>query len=132
MSRFKNHITPELIEGRKSALIERGKAHRVLQAVACERRLGRAVGLDVTKARESAATGALWASVASESNEGISYVVEMDAPRDGRIRSFSCSCRDHRDRGVVCKHMLAVSLRFCDQKLIEYKLLTDVEKMFGF
>jgi len=28
--------------------------------------------------------------------------------------------------------MLAVSLRFCDQKLIEYKLLTDVEKMFGF
>jgi len=25
-----------------------------------------------------------------------------------------------------------VSLRFCDQKLIEYKLLTDVEKMFGF
>ena len=41
------------------------------------------------------------------------------------------TARDHRDRGTVCKHLLAVSHRYVAQKRDEYKLLADVEKLFN-
>lgn len=122
-------ITAENIAARKSALIERGKAHRILSECADPRRRARSASLTVAKAVESAETGALRAEVASSKGDS-TYTVTLDGPRDGRIRTFSCTCRDHNDRGAVCKHLLAVSHRYIEQKRAEYRLLLDVEKMF--
>jgi len=123
-------ITPADIAARKSALIERGKAHKILSECADSRRRERAGDITILRATESAATGALRAEVASATGDGTTYVVTCDGPRDGRIRAFSCTCRDHRDRGSVCKHLLAVSHRYVAQKRDEYKLLADIEKLF--
>lgn len=122
-------ITPADIAARKSALIERGKAHRILSECAEPRRRDRADSLTVISAVESSSTGALRAEVQSAKG-GKVYTVTFDPPKNGRIRGFSCNCRDHQGRGVVCKHMLAVSHRFVAQKRDEYKLLVDLERLF--
>ena len=58
-------ITPADIAARKSALIERGKAHRILSECAEPRRRDRADSLTVISAVESSSTGALRAEVQS-------------------------------------------------------------------
>ena len=122
-------ITPASVAARKAALIERGKAHRILSECADSRRRERAGTLTVVSAIESEGTGALRAEVQSSSG-GKVYVVTFDPPKNGRVRGFNCNCRDHQGRGVVCKHMLAVSHRFVAQKRDEYALLRDIERRF--
>ena len=122
-------ITPSDVAARKAALIERGKAHKILSECADPRRTARAESLTVVSAIESSSTGALRAEVQS-SKGGKVYTVTFDPPKNGRIRGFSCNCRDHQGRGVVCKHMIAVSHRFVAQKRDEYRLLVDLEKLF--
>ena len=122
-------ITPADIQSRKAALIERGKAHKILSECAEPRRRDRADSLTVISAVESSSTGALRAEVQSAKG-GKVYTVTFDPPKNGRIRGFSCNCRDHQGRGVVCKHMLAVSHRFIAQKRNEYRFLREIESHF--
>jgi uncharacterized Zn finger protein len=122
-------ITPADLTARKAALIERVKAHKILSDCADSRRVARAETLTVVSAIESARTGALRAEVQSSSG-GQVYTVTFDPPKNGRIRGFSCNCRDHQGRGVVCKHMLAVSHRFIAQKRDEYRFLREIESHF--
>ena len=122
-------ITPADVAARKTALIERGKAHKILSDCADAGRAKRSASVTVVSAVESSSTGALRAEVQS-SKGGKVYTVTFDPPKNGRIRGFSCNCRDHQGRGVVCKHMLAVSHRFIAQKRNEYRFLREIESHF--
>ena len=123
-------VTIADIEQRKAALIERGKAVRILVDTAQYSRIQRAVSITVVKAVESKTTGAITATVESATSDKV-YTVVIDGPVRGRVRSKSCTCRDHQDRGTTCKHIVAVGQRYITARRNEYRLLRDMAEMFG-
>jgi uncharacterized Zn finger protein len=117
-------LTTDQIRRRIDGIITRGSAIRILIDTAEPRRRQRAEGIEVASAVETADTGQLHATVRSARERGTSYAVVISGPVRGRIRSARCSCRDSK-KGHVCKHAIAVALRFIDRKREEYVLLRD-------
>ncbi len=123
-------ITIADIEQRQATLIERGKAVRIMLDGAESKRTQRAATVAVVKAVESKATGAITATVESATSD-TTYTVVIDGPVRGRVRRMSCTCRDHQDRGTVCKHIIAVGERFIGARRDEYRLLKAMKVMFA-
>lgn len=123
-------ITLAEIEARKAALIERGKAVRIMLDAACGRRTERAATITVVKAVESKSTGAVTATVESASDD-TSYQVTIGGPDRGRTRSLSCTCKDFRRNGRACKHIIAVGVRYVAARRDEYRLLNAMVQMFS-
>lgn len=115
------------IDKRQSQLVARGRAHRMLQETMDPRRLERATGITILSATESIG-GHVRARVASASSD-TEYGVLIKPPKGERIRSYGCDCRDNRDRGVVCKHIAAVSVWYTDSRRKEWAFLRDLKKM---
>jgi len=122
-------ITIAEIESRQATLIERGKAVRILLDGAESRRAQRAATVAVVKAVESKSTGAITATVESATSDTV-YNVVIEGPVRGRVRRMSCTCRDHQDRGMVCKHIIAVGERYIAARRDEYRLLKAMLAMF--
>ncbi len=116
--------TAAQIRRRIDGIITRGSAIRILVDCAEPRRRQRADTIEVVSAVETADTGQLNATVRSARDPGTRYAVVISGPVRGRIRSARCSCRDSK-KGHVCKHAIAVALRFIDRKREEYVLLRD-------
>jgi uncharacterized Zn finger protein len=123
-------ITVADIEQRKAALIERGKAVRIMLDAACGRRTERAASLTVVKAVESKETGAITATVQSAADDG-TYKVVIEGPERGRVRNLSCTCKDFRRNGRACKHLIAVGTRYVAARRDEYRLLQAMVQMFS-
>lgn len=122
-------ITIADIEARQATLVERGKAVRILVDTAQYNRIQRASTVTVVKAVESKSTGAITATVESATSDKV-YTVVIDGPVRGRVRSKSCTCRDHQDRGTTCKHIIAVGQRYIGARRDEYRLLQSLRAMF--
>lgn len=123
-------ITIADIEQRQEALVERGKAVRIMLDAACGRRTERAATVAVVKATESKSTGAVTATVESASSD-TTYTVVIDGPVRGRVRSMSCTCKDFNRNGRPCKHIVAVGQRYITARRNEYSLLREMVEMFG-
>ena len=117
------------IEQRQAALIERGKAVRILLDGACGRRTERAATVAIAKAVESKSTGAITATVESATSDK-TYTVVIEGPVRGRVRRVSCTCKDFERNGRPCKHIVAVGQRYIGARRDEYRLLKAMVAMF--
>ena len=122
-------ITIADIEQRQAALIERGKAVRILLDGACGRRTERAATVAIAKAVESKSTGAITATVESATSDK-TYTVVIEGPVRGRVRRVSCTCKDFERNGRPCKHIVAVGQRYIGARRDEYRLLKAMMAMF--
>ncbi len=122
-------ITIADIEQRQAALIERGKAVRILLDGACGRRTERAATVAIAKAVESKSTGAIAATVESATSDK-TYTVVIEGPVRGRVRRVSCTCKDFERNGRPCKHIVAVGQRYIGARRDEYRLLKAMVAMF--
>ena len=122
-------ITIADIEQRQAALIERGKAVRILLDGACGRRTERAATVAIAKAVESKSTGAITATVESATSDK-TYTVVIEGPVRGRVRRVSCTCKDFERNGRPCKHIVAVGQRYIGARRDEYRLLKAMVAMF--
>ena len=107
-------------------IILRGTAAKILRDSAESKRADRASSVVVLSATENRESGALRAEVEGSSS---TYRVEVGDLRRGRYRAFRCECRDHQQRGTLCKHGVAVLDRFLKEKREDFLAAKRLERL---